>query len=84
MTMGGGVFFFWIARIRLAHHENDLLAVGRPAVGVDPALHVAGLDGLAAGAVQQPQLAVLCALARRHEREVLVVGAPPRLRFAVR
>ena len=76
-----------LARIGIAHHEHQARAVGRPLVVVDAALDVGELLGLAAGAIEQPDLRALLLLvlvaARRREREVLAVRAPPRTRLAV-
>ena len=63
--------------------SDEPLAVGRPGVVGDAALDVGELDRFAAGAVQQPDLAVLRPLPGRDERQVLAVRAPARRRLAV-
>ena len=60
---------FWrIGGIGILDDEDETLAVGRPGVVGNAALDVRQLDGFAAGAVQQPDLRVLRALAGRDER----------------
>ena len=59
------------------------LPVGRPLVGLQPALELGQLKRLAAVSIEQPDLIALrLARPRRRERQVLPVRAPPRRRLA--
>ena len=69
-----------LAGFAIGHGQQELLRIGRPLVGRQPALDIRELLRLAAGAVEQPHLRAprLSAGAAGEEREVAAVGAPAR------
>ncbi len=66
-----------VGRIRIADDQRQPLAVGRPGDLGDSALDVGDLDGLTAGAMEEPHLTGLCSHSRGEKGQVLVVRAPP-------
>lgn len=59
-TAGRGAIVLRVSWIAIGHHEQQLLAVGRPVILRQAALHICKLLCLAAGPIEQPDLSSLC------------------------
>src|SRR6202521_3921296 len=66
-----------------AHHEHDVLTVGRPFVAGELPGDVSELSRLTAAPIEHPQLGFAFGRTRRQEAEVAPVGAEARLRHAL-
>ena len=93
MTMGGAVFFLAFSSSSSLggsrgsgslHHEDEVLAVGRPGVILDAALTSVSLTASPPARLSSQTCGVLRALARGHEGEEPPVRAPARPRLAFR